>query len=241
MHKVAWARVSGRMNAISDRSRDHWRARLSVPAYRIGDAARYAETSVQTVARWIHPAGTGPLTARLPGSELSYLQLIEVAIVAAMRKSGVKLSEIRKAHNYMVENFKEPFPFAKYKFKTDGRNLILGPGDLKFGEKLKNLMLINQSGQYAWNEIIGDRLASFEYINNDVVISWRVGGKNSPVVIDPRIAFGAPHINGVATWAIKGRLHAGEAISEIAEDFGISEEQVIVALEFEKIEKDSIH
>ena len=53
------------------------------------------------------------------------------------------------------------------------------------------------------------------------------------VVIDPRISFGAPAVKGIATWALSGREKAGESIADIAEDFGLTLEDVKAALTFE--------
>ncbi len=68
-----------------------------------------------------------------------------------------------------------------------------------------------------------------------MVVQWHVRGKASPILIDPQIAFGAPAINGVPTWAIKGRREAGETIDEIVDDFLLKREEVAAALEFEAV------
>jgi uncharacterized protein (DUF433 family) len=41
---------------------------------------------------------------------------------------------------------------------------------------------------------------------------------------------------GIPTWAIKGRRVAGESTQEIADDFGISKNDVAAALAFEGVE-----
>ncbi|MGH6936466.1 MAG: DUF433 domain-containing protein [Methylocella sp.] len=92
----------------------------------------------------------------------------------------------------------------------------------------------DQEGQLTWESIIG-RLREFEYEHQGIVIRWHVAGRSSPIVIDPRIAFGAPTISGTPTWVIKGRWNAGESDGEIADDFGIKKEAVREALKFEGI------
>ena len=57
----------------------------------------------------------------------------------------------------------------------------------------------------------------------------------SAVLIDPRIAFGAPMVNGVPTWAIRGRWIAGESIEDIEEDFSLDKNFVVDGLIFEGI------
>jgi uncharacterized protein (DUF433 family) len=62
-----------------------------------------------------------------------------------------------------------------------------------------------------------------------------VAGVSSPIIIDPRILFGSPAINGTPTWIIKGRWNAGESDTDIAEDFGLQNDEVRKALEFERV------
>src|SRR6056297_125527 len=104
-----------------------WKSRLSIPSYRIGEAASYAKVSTQTVAAW-HKSQSklakSVLGERTNGKGLSFLQLIEVAVVAEMRRSGVKLSEIKQARDYLVEKTGLDFPFAQLKFKTDGADIL---------------------------------------------------------------------------------------------------------------------
>jgi len=81
---------------------------------------------------------------------------------------------------------------------------------------------------------LGPVLKEFEYDDGGgVAIRWHVAGEHSPVVIDPRISFGAPSVNGTPTWIIKGRFEAGESDSEIAEDFNLNVPAVREALKFE--------
>ena len=55
------------------------------------------------------------------------------------------------------------------------------------------------------------------------------------MLIDPRIAFGAPTVKGVATWILKGRYQAGECLADMREDFGLTEDELQFGLEFEGI------
>lgn len=82
------------------------------------------------------------------------------------------------------------------------------------------------------------RLREFECEDGGIAIRWHVRGANSPVVIDPRVSFGAPAVFGTATWILKERWSAGESVADIAGDFGIPPNQVADALKFEGIEPD---
>jgi uncharacterized protein (DUF433 family) len=78
------------------------------------------------------------------------------------------------------------------------------------------------------------------------VLRWRVAGRSSPIIIDPRISFGAPAVRDTPTWIIAGRWNAGESDSDIAEDFDIEVEEVREALKLESVipggrEKSPLH
>jgi uncharacterized protein (DUF433 family) len=217
-----------------------WRKRLNVPAYRVIEAARYARTSTQTIGNWQRLRGNrrGAIGQRRSGTGLSYLQLIEVGVVAAMRKSGVRLPKIRQAREYLCEKFGSEFPFAHYRFKTDGKSLFMDYDQITQSDKGK-LIALNEHGQLAWNEILGRLLQEFEY-DPDIgtVLRWKVDGEDSPVRLDPRIAYGAPQVDGIATWVLRERWNSGENLADISDDYDLAPQLVLAALRFESIDVD---
>lgn len=219
---------------VSERLDEPWRRRLFLPSYQIGEAAAYAKIAPQTVVAW-HKIEAALLAQRQKRAALSYMQLIEVAVVAAFRKAGVPLKRIRAAREYAARNLKSEYPFAEYSFKEEGKHLWLDSGqvDVKPGTVLS----ADQGGQLAWQSVIG-RLREFEYEKDGIVLRWHLAGPSSPIIIDPRISFGAPTVKGVPTWVIRGRWNAGESDSDIATDFGIRKEEVREALRFERIAPD---
>lgn len=218
---------------------EFWRSRLYVPNYRIREAARYAHLSPQTVAKWHTKPGSNrrsTLSTKEKGAALSYLQLIEVAVVSSFRKAGVKLRKIEAAREYLAKQMEVEFPFAAYRFKTDGKDLWMDYAQFEADAGDKTLLAASQGGQLAWGDIIG-RLHEFDYENNGgLAIRWHVAGRDQNIIIDPRIQFGAPSVEGVATWAFAGRWEAGEVLDDIADDFGVSNSDVLAALRFEGIE-----
>jgi uncharacterized protein (DUF433 family) len=215
-----------------------WRRRLYIPNYQVGEAARYAQISPSTVAAWHKGGRKRSLSERERRAALSYLQLIEVAVVAALRRSGITLREIRNTRDYAAKQWHSEFPFAEYKFKTDGKELFLDLQQFEDQRGKGKLIQPGRGGQLAWANIIG-RLREFVYERDGVVIRWHVAGPESLVLIDPRVAFGAPSVSGVPTWAIRGRFTAGERLEEIGDDFDLQEEEVRAALQFEGVDPDS--
>jgi uncharacterized protein (DUF433 family) len=218
------------MPALANNRPELWRQRIYVPAYQVAEAARYAQISAQTVVAW-HKIDRRLLTEKRSRVQLSYLQLIELAVVAAFRKAKIPLKEIRAAREYIKRDLKSEHPFAEYQFKRFGKSLF---AEFQGTEKHR-LFKANQEGQLAWYEIVGPLLKEFDYEHEGVAIRWHVAGHDSPVIIDPRISFGAPTVGGTPTWIIKGRWDAGESDSQIAEDFNLDVTAVREALKFEGV------
>ena len=167
---------------------------------------------------------------------MSYMQLIEVAVVAAFREAGVTLARIREAREYIKTQVESEYPFSDYKFKTDGKSLLMDYAQLEGKNGRGKLLELNKKGQLAWSSVLDARLQEFEYDKEEgLVLRWHLAGIDSSVVIDPRISFGTPTVKGTPTWAIKGRWEAGDQIEEIADDFRLSGELVCQALDFEQV------
>jgi uncharacterized protein (DUF433 family) len=163
------------------------------------------------------------------------MQLIEVAVVAAFRKAGIPLKDIRAAREYIKNDIKSEYPFAQYSFKTRGRSILIDYAQIDKKKGKGKLLDVTKGGQLAWEAIIAPRLREFEY-DKELALRWHVAGLGEPIIIDPRVSFGAPSINGVPTWVLKGRWEAGEAVNDIASDFSISDQFVLDALKFEGVD-----
>jgi uncharacterized protein (DUF433 family) len=213
---------------VSERLDEPWRRRLTLPAYQIAEAADYAQIAAQTVAAW-HRIEAQLLKQREQRSALSYMQLIEVAVVAAFRKADVPMSRIRKARAWAAHELKSEYPFAEYKFKENAKHLYLDSQQIDV--KDDTVVQADAGGQLQWESIIG-RLKEFEY-DHGIALRWHVAGEGLPIIIDPRISFGAPAVHGIPTWVLRGRFDAGESDTDIANDFGLKREEVRAALKFE--------
>lgn len=205
--------------------RELWRSRLELPNYEVREAARYADIHSNTVWRWHKNTTLGNREAR---TKLSYFQLIELAIVAACRKAGMKLADIRAARAYYAGAFQTRHPFATLKLKTDGVDLAMDAG--------AELLIGNKGGQLAWKSFIGNKFQEFEYDDEGFAIRWHVAGQGSPVLIDPRVRFGAPQVSGVPTWLLRERWDKGEPADELMDDLGLKKRELIAALKFEGVD-----
>ena len=216
-----------------------WRHRLYLPAYRVGDAGRYSGVSARTVSYWHF--GRSRAKAVLPGrsrlEDLSYLELVEVAFVATFRGLGVSLQRIRRARDYAAQVLKSEYPFAEYSWLTEGHQVLLDLRTVEGESSMGRLVAADSQGQVAWKEVVSDRFHQFDY-DNGIALIWHLADRRSPVVIDPRVSFGAPSVSGVPTWAMKGRWDAGESISDIQDDYGLNEDEIRYGLIFEGVDLD---
>ncbi len=214
---------------------------MSVPNYGVSEAARFADVTGATVRNWQRLGNRpSPLSPRDRGKGLSYLQLIELAVVAAVREAGVTLPVIRETREYMSRVLKSEFPFAEYKFKTDGKALWVDFIDAGGAQRDGTILKASGRGQLAWAEIIG-KLREFEYDEEaGLAVRWHLAGDQSSVVIDPRLQFGKPSVRGVPTWILAERAKSGDSIEYLARDYAIPESAVADALAFEGIEGDAV-
>ena len=213
-----------------------WRRRLNVPAYHFRDAARYAEVPVRTVTYWHRASANRPAT--LPGREprraLSYYELIEVAFVATFRRLGISLQKIRAARDYAARELGSEYPFVQYAWKTEGFHLMLQMRDIVGDAEAGKMVAADMYGQVAWEAVVAERFEEFDY-QDDIAVVWHVARRGNPVLIDPRVSFGAPAVNGIPTWVLKGRWDAGESLWDIQTDYGLAQGEIAQGLRFEGV------
>jgi uncharacterized protein (DUF433 family) len=217
-----------------------WKSRLTTPAYRIGEAASYTQVSPQTVAAWhrVRPDGRKALLKEKDKQlGLSFLQLIELAVVAEMRRAGLKVAQISRARDWFKHSTGLEYPFAQLRFKTDGAE-ILQDDDAPFHEgQIEKLISANNGGQYVWRDLLSKRLKEFNYDDETGAVSvWKVAGTDKSVLIDPKIAFGAPQIRGVKTAVLKAHWLSGEEVADLADDFDLTPQEIVDALMFEGVQ-----
>lgn len=205
-----------------------------LPAYQVNEAARYARVTPVTIRNW-QDTGDGSKSAvayRKKGDALSYFQLVEVAFVAVMRRMGLKLAVIKNARAYIAQNLNSEFPFVENRFKVQGARILMSLKQFDKSASGNKLIAVSHGGQLEWKEMLGRKFEEFDY-KKGLAVRWHIAGRGSPILIDPQIAFGAPQIKGVPTWAIRGRQEAGESTADIADDFALKVTEVEKALQFE--------
>lgn len=165
---------------------------------------------------------------------LSFLELMELRIVRAFVDRGVPLQRVRKAAQLASIHFGTQHPFASRRVFTDGSSIFsaLTPGgsDHRLIELAKDTHL-----QILFGEVLEPFLEEIDFDNSTALaFRWWPLGKGRPIVLDPRIAFGAPIVAGtrVRTDTIAGAVEKTPH-GDVAEAFQVSEQQVTAAIEFE--------
>ena len=222
-----------------------WLSRLTLPAYTVSEVARLVQVHRDTVTRWYSPrggSGDSPrrrvLESRQPRRPLSYLDLIEAAMVAALRRAKVSLRNIRAAHAYLKRRLKVDHPFARTVLLSDGHRVLRELEARGSAEWVKDFLEeTSASGQITWSPPFAHLLRRFWFDEGlGIAVRWYPFGPECPVMVDPRIAFGTPVLTDsrVPTWIIRDRRKAGESARTIAADFEIDEGSVRAALAFEE-------
>lgn len=205
------------------------------PLYTAAEAAHYLRVPVSTVRAWAFGQGQRKdgsrrfkpviALASRQGRLLSFINLVELFVLTAIRRRhGVALPQVRKALDYLKKRFPSPHPLADNEFQTNGVDLFVE----KFGEYLN----LSREGQIEIRGLIEARLRCVlrdeAGMPLKLYLSPRADIDRGIVVIDPRLGFGRPVIEGtgIRTEVIVGRFSAGETIDSIAEDYGRSRSDI---------------
>jgi hypothetical protein len=142
---------------------------------------------------------------------------------------GTKNTEIREQPAYTVAEGARylKLPVATLRSWVAGRSYPKA-GDV-FLEQYGKLISLNASGQLAMRKVFEEHLKRVEWDQWQFPVRLYpfVSGEapaQRPIAIDPSIAFGRPVLlrAGVSTGAIADRIDAGESVTDLAEDYGLT-------------------
>jgi uncharacterized protein (DUF433 family) len=215
--------------------------------YTTTEVAHYLRLPVSTVRAWAFgqgyeskdgaPKRFRPVidVADRKARRLSFINLVELFVLSAIRRRYVvQLRQVRKALDYLKKHFPSKHPLADHQFQTDGIDLFVE----KFGEYLN----LSQQGQIEIKAMITARLRCVMRDDQGNPLKLYLaprgadGSERGIVVIDPRLSFGRPVIEGtgIRTEVVIDRFRAGEPIQSIAADYSRRPEEIeeIVRAEF---------
>jgi uncharacterized protein (DUF433 family) len=207
-----------------------------MPAYAIAEAAGYLRLPKSTLRAWmLGQRGFRSVIdiADRHDKKLSFINLVEAFVLAGIRREhSIPLPKVRKAVEYLRRVFRTRRPLAEEQFETDGVEL--------FVEKFGALVGATQDGQLQMRDIIRDRLKQVRRdptgIPEKIVLFPARGSLDKGgVVIDPRLSFGRPILDGygVRTAIVAERFQAGEKVEELAREYGVPSEAIENAIRCE--------
>ena len=215
--------------------------------YSFGEAAKLAGVSSATVRNWLvgyvkreqigTPEGrrdrsrkVEPLFSTMPaeGARVSFLQLIEIVVAAAFRKSEhVKFPVVRQAYENAQQDFKLVYPFAHKQLTVIGGHIV----EVIRGDSYRS---IDAPEQWTLPDLVRDLAVQFDY-EEELASCWHPRGKENPIVVDPRVSAGRPTFRGrgVTIDALRWRWKIqGQTIEFIAKDFELPPNEVELALQY---------
>jgi uncharacterized protein (DUF433 family) len=218
----------------------------NTPAYPVTDAARYLRIPVGTLRSWMkgrsYTTKNGqqafePLIQRpdpnLP--QLSFTNLVEAHVLRIIRQTHeVKLDKVRKALDYMSQQFDTDHPLVMKRFQTDGVDL--------FVDEMDRLVNVSRSGQLAMRETLKHLLTRVDWNVEGIASRFfpvielvPQPGSDKIIFLDPSIQFGKPVIagKGVPTATLVNLIDAGDEIEDVADEFDCTPDQVKAAIQFE--------
>lgn len=218
----------------------------NVPAYSIGDAARYLRIPQATIRSWtlgrkyqttrgisdFHPLIV--VKNAKPRLLLSFTNLVEVHILRAIRQQHrIELDKVRIALDFIEEEFQVSHPLAYERFRTDGVNLFL--------ERYGSLIEVSSQDKIELKDAFNTHLERIEPDDSGLAIKLypftQSSEEDSPrlVVINPRIAFGQLVIagTGITTRILAERFRAGDSIEYLAQDYNCDRLKIEAAIRCE--------
>ncbi len=215
---------------------------LDRPLYSYAEAARLLDLPTATLRWWLE-GGTrkgvvyAPVIRSSPtGSDtVTWGEFVEAGLLRGYRKKNVPLQRMRPFIEKMRERMGMPYPLAHSRPLIDAarRKLVY---DLQLEVKLPPEMYFVEfeDDQTMLAPPIREFLERVEFEASDgaALRYWPVG-KQSPVAIDPKIAFGAPQIRGIRTELVAESVDAGESEANVSAAWGLSTDEVSAAIAWE--------
>lgn len=219
------------------------------PAYTASEAASMLGLPVTTLKAWCFGQGyqssSGSRRTFQPvirpadpaARLLSFVNLCELHVLSAIRREHrVPLSKVRDSVAWVSKRIGSDRPLIDHQFSTNGLDLFI--------EHASRLINVSRQGQEALRGDFELALARIERDRSGTPVRLFPFSRDlkasveqpRAVLIDPRLSFGRPVLARVAvpTGVIRDRFNAGDSLAEMAQDYGVGEEDIAEALRFEQ-------
>lgn len=236
----------GKLSAIGARFKagKHWKGmmksnathdddRFTLGILNMADAARFLAVKRQTFHRWAKDYERGDalihvVAAPARKANVSFIALTEAYVLEALRDAGVHIRRIRPALDALQKEFGREYVLTAPNLATDGIDVLWDFSKSRAGAGL----IEARSGQNVIREIVQDYIQYISWDGGDVPYQLELRQwAPAKVVVDPRYGFGQPRFGtaGPRVADVAAMLRAGEPGEVVADEFGISREEVRTA------------
>jgi uncharacterized protein (DUF433 family) len=207
------------------------------PAYGLPEAAAYLKVPSTTLRYWLTGfSKRAPVIvpAELNPIRLSFLNLLECHALAGMRKIyNLKLPKVRTALRKVAAQFPQPHPLVSQVFLTDRKDLFI--------ERMGQVINVSQASDQFSLDFYRMHLERVEMDPKGLFhfFPFVVGPSSfepKTIEINPMVGFGKPVIagTGISTAIIASRFNARESVTNLAEEYGCTPQQIEEALRWER-------
>ena len=218
---------------------------LARGVYLVPDMARLTELNAPRIRRWVEGyryksrAGdqrrSNPLFHRERGGSeriFTFIDLVEILFVKTFLDQGVSMRTIRLVQSEAAEEFKVHHPFCVKRFETDGETILE-----RFNRDGREHLLDRKRRQFVNVTVFNPLIKKLDYdrVSREAMHWWPMG-KDTPIVVDPKHAFGAPSVASAAvtTATLFASFRANKSAEMVADWFGVTLDEVRAAVRFEQ-------
>lgn len=226
--------------------------RFDVPLYTFTEASKYLMVPRPTLITWAQgyerrPTNgpvrkSEPIITALPrtvigNARLPFVGIAEAYVLSAFRRAGVPMQRIRPSLDWLLKNV-GPHALASRDLFTDGAEVLWrfaqDSGEGSPDDEVVRGLVVPRSGQYVFKDIVEHYLQQIRYVDDNFASVIRLpqyGDAN--VVLDPHRGYGQPVFDGsgVRVADVLGPLRAGATFQSVADDYGVTEDQLRDALD----------
>lgn len=225
--------------------------RFEVPLYTQTEAAHYLDMPPSTFRSWARgyhntfpdrpPVHGEPLITyagepHSPQPSIPFIGLAEGMFLSALRSADVPMQKIRPALELVRERLGIRYALASQRLYVHGAELlfeVIESDELeREGRREARKLIVLKNGQYVFREVVDRHMKRISYdTEGREKYANRVelpGYEVARLAVKPEVNFGQPYFTATGTplYVVSGRLRSGEPVDEIADDFGLPEDQV---------------
>jgi len=168
-------------------------------------------------------------------ASVTWAEFVEAGLLRQYRRElDVPMRELRAFVDALRDRLGVRYPLADRRpYVGEGRRLVveaqeeagLGPGLFLVSVTQGDQLVLTEASRSFVDRVTWDGHAP---------VAWRpADDPRSPVRISPDVRFGRPAVAGISTEVLREHRDAGEPVADIAEGFGLAQDDVRAALAYE--------